>query len=198
MKSIKRAPLLGRIWNTLIIILLLSTTSLCIHVTNENNKLQDINDSLNITVDEQKTTIEKLEVENNDLNIWTQELKKRNEQLEAKLNNQQTTKKSQSKTTSDNQKKLGTFKISAYCHCSKCCGKSDGITATGTKVTANRTIAVDPKVIPLGSKVMIDGKIYIAEDTGGHIKGNRIDMYFPSHQQALNWGIKYKDVKIVL
>ena len=92
---------------------------------------------------------------------------------------------------------LGTFKISAYCHCSKCCGKSDGITATGAKVQANRTIAVDPRIIPLGSQVMIDGKVYVAEDTGGGIKGNRIDMYFPTHQEALNWGIQYRDVSLI-
>ena len=99
--------------------------------------------------------------------------------------------------TVETNKNLGTFKISAYCHCSQCCGKSDGITATGTKVTANRTIAVDPRVIPLGSQVMIDGNIYVAEDTGGNIKGNRIDMYFPTHQEALNWGIRYKEASII-
>lgn len=92
---------------------------------------------------------------------------------------------------------LGTFQISAYCHCVKCCGKSDGITAIGTKVQANKTIAVDPRVIPLGSKVIIDGYTYVAEDTGGAIKGNRIDMYFPTHQAALDWGIRYKQVSLV-
>lgn len=92
---------------------------------------------------------------------------------------------------------LGTFKISAYCHCSKCCGKSNGITAIGVKVQANRTIAVDPNVIPLGSRVIIDGQTYVAEDTGGAIKGNRIDMYFPTHQAALNWGIQYRNVSLV-
>lgn len=92
---------------------------------------------------------------------------------------------------------LGKFKISAYCHCVQCCGKSDGITATGTTVQTNRTIAVDPRVIPLGSKVLIDGQEYVAEDTGGAIKGNRIDMYFSTHQEALNFGIQYKDITIV-
>jgi 3D (Asp-Asp-Asp) domain-containing protein len=96
-----------------------------------------------------------------------------------------------------NEVYLGQFKISAYCHCSQCCGKSDGVTATGTMVQANRTIAVDPRIIPLGSKVLIDGQIYIAEDTGGAIKGNRIDMYFSTHQEALNFGIRYKDVNLI-
>lgn len=92
---------------------------------------------------------------------------------------------------------LGTFKVTAYCHCEKCCGKSNGITATGSKVCANRTIAVDPKIIPLGSQIMIDGQIYIAEDVGGAIKGNRIDMYFPTHQEALDFGVQYKQISIL-
>jgi 3D (Asp-Asp-Asp) domain-containing protein len=170
---------------------------MCVYTTNKNNELKEINNLLNITVDEQKATIEKLEIEKNDLNIWAQELVKKNKQLETKLNKQQIAKDSQSKvTTSNGDQSLGNFKISAYCHCSKCCGKSDGITATGTKVQANRTIAVDPKVIPLGTKVIIDGQAYIAEDTGGHIKGNRIDIYFPTHQEALNWGVRTKSVSL--
>lgn len=92
---------------------------------------------------------------------------------------------------------LGTFKVYAYCPCSYCCSNNLGITAMGTKATAGRTIAVDPKVIPLGSKVIINGNTYIAEDTGGGIKGNKIDMFFNSHQEALNWGIKTLDVFIL-
>lgn len=79
-----------------------------------------------------------------------------------------------------------------YCPCEKCCGKGGGKkTATGTKPTVNRTIAVDPKVIPLGSTVYIDGfGKYIAEDTGGGIKGNKIDVFVNSHKEALNLGVK--------
>ena len=50
---------------------------------------------------------------------------------------------------------LGEFKLTAYCPCMKCCGKTDGITATGTTATEGRTIAVDPRVIPYGSTVTI-------------------------------------------
>lgn len=84
-----------------------------------------------------------------------------------------------------------TFKVTAYCPCTQCCGKSDGITATGTVATAGRTIAVDPTVIPYGSKVILNGVTYIAEDCGGAIKGNKIDMFFDTHQEALEWGVKY-------
>ena len=86
---------------------------------------------------------------------------------------------------------LTTFKVTAYCPCMKCCGKTDGITATGTVATAGRTIAVDPTVIPYGSQVILNGIAYTAEDCGGAIKGNKIDMFFDSHQEALEWGVKY-------
>lgn len=79
----------------------------------------------------------------------------------------------------------------AYCPCIQCCGKEDGITATGTQATPGRTIAVDPTVIPYGSRVVIDGHIYVAEDCGGTIKGNTIDVFHSTHQEALQWGIKY-------
>lgn len=92
---------------------------------------------------------------------------------------------------------LGKFRITHYCPCSSCCGPySSGITATGTKATANRTIAVNPKQIPYGTKVLINGQVYIAEDCGGGIGSNCIDIYVDSHQEALNRGMFYADVYV--
>lgn len=92
-----------------------------------------------------------------------------------------------------------TFEATGYCSCTKCCGpNAKGITATGTKVQANRTIAVDPKVIPLGSKVEIEGfGTFTAEDTGSAVKGNIVDIYFNTHQEALNWGRRKVKVSII-
>ncbi len=94
---------------------------------------------------------------------------------------------------------LGKFKITHYCACTKCCGKNAcGITASGKRVEENKTIAVDPKVIKLGSQVYIDGYGYMeAQDTGSAIKGNIIDVYIPDHQEALKLGVQYKDVYLV-
>lgn len=89
---------------------------------------------------------------------------------------------------------IGLFKVYGYCPCVECCGKTDGITATGTQATANNTIAVDPEVIPYGTKVMIDGNIYTAEDCVGGIKGNTIDLFFNTHEEAQEWGVKYLEV----
>lgn len=91
---------------------------------------------------------------------------------------------------------IGTFTVTHYCPCIKCCGKTDGITFTGTQATEGKTIAVDPEVIPLGSTVIIDGQEYIAEDVGGAIKGNRIDRFMDSHQAALNEGVVQAEVYI--
>lgn len=92
---------------------------------------------------------------------------------------------------------LGEFKLTAYCDCEKCCGEwADGITYTGTQATAGRTVAVDPDVIPLGSTVYINGAEYIAEDIGGAIQGKRIDVLFPTHQEALQFGVQYASVSI--
>lgn len=90
---------------------------------------------------------------------------------------------------------LGEYTLTAYCPCTRCCGKDDGITATGTQATQGRTIAVDPTVIPYGTRVVLifpDGTqhTFTAEDCGGAIKGNRIDVYFDSHAEALEFGVK--------
>lgn len=90
---------------------------------------------------------------------------------------------------------LGKFKLTHYCACAKCCGpNAQGITASGKRVEENKTIAVDPKVIPLGTKVIINGQEYEAQDTGSAIKGNIIDIYVADHQEALKLGVKYADV----
>ena len=102
---------------------------------------------------------------------------------------------------------IGWFTITAYCACEKCCGKTPddpwyGITATGTRATEGRTVAVDPRVIPLGGTIYFEGPTgliggYIAEDTGGAIKGNRIDLYFNSHEAALEWGVRELEVFVM-
>lgn len=98
-------------------------------------------------------------------------------------------------TTPPSGTSLGVFKITHYCACSICCGEySNGITASGTTAQAGRTIAVDPSLIPLGSSVVINGHTYVAEDTGGAIKGNRIDVFVSSHSEALANGVYYAEV----
>ncbi|PPA70300.1 3D domain-containing protein [Jeotgalibacillus proteolyticus] len=81
------------------------------------------------------------------------------------------------------------------------CNGCSGTTATGIDLRANpnqKVIAVDPNVIPLGSKVWVEGYgEAIAGDTGGAIKGNKIDLFIPSQDQALNYGVQEVQVKIL-
>lgn len=96
---------------------------------------------------------------------------------------------------------LGEFKLTAYCSCPICCGewaynRPDGIVygSTGEALTEGYSIAVDPNVIPYGTEVIINGHTYKAQDCGGAIKGNRIDVYFEDHNRALNFGVQYSEV----
>lgn len=100
----------------------------------------------------------------------------------------------------------------AYCLCQKCCGKSPshpsyGYTASGIKIvpgTGIKVIAVDPNVIPLGTKVYVDGLngawdygYAIAADTGSAIKNLKIDLYMDTHSEALSWGRRSVNIYVV-
>lgn len=83
--------------------------------------------------------------------------------------------------------------VTHYDCCVECCGKDDGITASGVRAAPGVTVAVDPAVIPLGSDVLVDygdGEIhyYRADDVGGAVKGNHIDLCVGSHAEALQLG----------
>ena len=88
------------------------------------------------------------------------------------------------------------YKITAYCSCAKCCGKSTGRTAMGTHATAGRTVAASSK-FAFGTKLNINGHTYTVEDRGGAINGNKIDIYVNSHAEALAWGVRYLPVSVV-
>lgn len=101
------------------------------------------------------------------------------------------------------------YVLTAYCACEICCGefalnrptgKNGEVivrTSTGAIAQEGETIAVDPTVIPYGTQVMIDGNIYTAQDTGGAIKGKRIDVYHDSHEDALQFGKKEKEIFVL-
>ncbi|MFP3938089.1 MAG: 3D domain-containing protein [Phycisphaerae bacterium] len=95
--------------------------------------------------------------------------------------------------------------VTAYCPCPKCCGKhSDGVTASGKDIYTNdsRFVAADTSILPLGTRVSIpgynDGEAVPVLDRGGKIKGHRLDVFFLSHQRALQWGRQWVDVTVHL
>ena len=95
------------------------------------------------------------------------------------------------------------MKVTAYCPCSKCCGNSaDGITASNHRIKAGDTFAAADRKYPFGTEMIIPGYDHGQQvevlDRGGAITGNHIDVFFPTHEQALQWGVKYIDVSIKL
>ncbi|MCB5935390.1 ubiquitin-like domain-containing protein [Caldibacillus thermoamylovorans] len=92
------------------------------------------------------------------------------------------------------------FYVSSTAYTASCNGCS-GKTATGIDLHANpgaKIIAVDPSVIPLGTKVYVEGYGYaIAADTGTRIKGNKIDVFFASQSDAYRWGQRTVKIKIL-
>lgn len=93
----------------------------------------------------------------------------------------------------------GNFKLTFYCPCTSCCGENaQGITASGTVATEGRTVSADPNILPLGTRIYIDGYgELIVEDTGSAINGNVLDIYLSDHNRCLEEGVQYKDVYIV-
>ncbi|NYF25234.1 3D domain-containing protein [Sporosarcina sp. JAI121] len=106
--------------------------------------------------------------------------------------------KTPSRSDSDNVVKEFTVSASAF---TASCNGCTGITKTGINLKSNpdlKVIAVDPKVIKLGTKVYVEGYGYaIAGDTGSAIKGNKIDVFFPTKSEAYKWGRKKVKIKIL-
>lgn len=103
---------------------------------------------------------------------------------------------------------LGEYRLTAYCSCSKCCeqwaslrpldenGEPIVYGASGKVLQAGYSIATDQSVIPYGTIVVINGREYESMDRGGAINGNRIDVYFSNHEEALQFGVQYANVFI--
>ena len=109
-----------------------------------------------------------------------------------------------------------TMIVTGYCPCGQCCNwrrtwygrpviaggpnagkpKAVGITASGRHAHAG-TIAADTLVLALGTRVYVPGYGYgVVEDTGGAIRGRRLDLFFRTHEEALHWGVKRLQVRV--
>lgn len=109
--------------------------------------------------------------------------------------------KTQDEVQDTNEENWMHFTLTAYTNGPESTGKNPGdkgygITASGKRTKEGRTIAADPKVLPLGTRVYIDGiGERIVEDTGSAIKKNKIDVYIEDLQEALEFGVK-RNVKV--
>ena len=110
------------------------------------------------------------------------------------------------RTSYNTYKNLGEFRLTAYCPCEKCCeewalkrplddkGKPIVYTASGKIAKAGYTVAADPNVLPYGTKIKINGHEYEVQDCGGAVTGKSIDIYFDTHDEAENFGVKFVEV----
>jgi len=96
---------------------------------------------------------------------------------------------------------IARMRVTAYCPCEKCCGRyADGVTACGHVIQPGDVFAAADRRYSFGTQMIVpgynNGRAVEVLDRGGAIRGGRLDVFFHSHQEALNWGVRYLDVKI--
>ena len=99
-------------------------------------------------------------------------------------------------STSSERRTADLWRVTAYCSGSCCCGRfADGITASGKPATG--MIIAAPPEIPFGTQIYIKGWGWgEVKDRGGSIKGKRLDLLFPTHGLALQWGVRYLEIRL--
>ena len=125
--------------------------------------------------------------------MFNQVLKEQQLSLEKQQDKLKKEEKEQEAKKQEEVKKAWTheFHVTAYCGCYSCSEGYGTQTSTGVTAEAGRTIAVDPDVVPYGSKVQINGHTYVAEDCGGAINGYEIDIYMDEHSSTDRFGSQY-------
>ncbi len=93
------------------------------------------------------------------------------------------------------------MRVTAYCPCPSCCGEySDGITANGYEIQPDDTFVAADRRYPFGTEMLIPGysnsQPVKVLDRGGAIKGNRLDVFFATHEEALQWGVQFLEVNV--
>ena len=109
--------------------------------------------------------------------------------------------KAETNSESSDEWRIVRMRVTGYCPCAKCCGEfADGITACGHKIQPGDTFVAADKRYSFGTEMVIEGysnsQTVKVLDRGGAIRGNKLDAFFHTHQEALEWGVKYIDVKV--
>ena len=171
------------------LILFVAPADAATHTVQKGDTLYSIAKKYDLTVDKLKSL--------NNLKTNTIKIK---QVLNVSADAATTTTKEEQKSEAEEQKAVKTFKVTATAFTANCKGCS-GVTSTGFNLKKNpnaKIIAVDPKVIPLGTKVWVEGYgEAIAADKGGSIKGNKIDVFMSSTKKAYSWGRRTVTVKIL-
>lgn len=158
-------------------------------VTNENATTEDIA-AENVTAQGNNSSeYSVLEAAESDSSLGATEL--------GTSESESTDSSSQNYTETPREIYAGRFTTTAYCSCRKCCRGGKNRTKSGTIPQAGHTISADLNVFPLGTKLRIGDTIYTVEDSGSGIRGNKLDIFFNSHNQALQYGRQSADVYVV-
>lgn len=171
----------------ILIVVILGLTYLVFHISKLNDNIVNLEEF-----------VEQLKVEKNVLKLDKQLLEEEVDKLHRKYEDCKCSKKSiQTTRGSSRGKLLGTFEATAYTDDVESQGKWVGQTASGMKPQVG-VVAVDPKVIPLGTKLYVEGYGQaIAGDTGGAIKGNRVDLFMETRESCIEFGRQNVKVWIV-
>ena len=150
--------------------------------------LEETKSTLETTNNKLKTEIEKSEGLSKSLGEISKELKEANMTIE------------ELKSDEYEFVYIGDFKLTHYCveKFNHICGVGDGLTALGGQIEVGTTIAVDPTVVPYGTQVYIEGYgLRVAQDCGGWVKDNHIDVAVETHDQAMSMGTNYGGVWVL-
>ena len=162
-----------------ILILIFAVFVLGLELSNLTNKYNDIIAEQNIIAEKHQEELDAVNNELNEANVVIADLK----------------------TDECEFVYIGEYKITHYCNeeYKHICGYGNRTTATGTKTEVGRTVAVDPEVIPYGTQMYIEGYGWrVAEDCGGSVKGNHIDVLVEYHDEAMKMGAPTKGAWILV
>lgn len=169
------------------------------------NGIKKQNEALSQSIQQLKKENASLTVEIKSLKEENQRIKEENTRLKKEVEEMKNQvgeiKKQVSPIVSRGYKVQKTIRVKATAYtpyCKGCTGKTKWKEIDVRKNPHQKIIAVDPSVIPLGSKVYVEGYgLALAADIGGGIKNYEIDILVPTEQEAISWGVKYVDVKIL-
>jgi len=179
------------------LIILAETACLIFFDGSYNTQLVNAEITYQTEIQEKENKIIELEKIQEELKTQIEKLEKENKKLKTTTTSRSGSSSNKTSVTASSTPGWIWANVSAYCACMKCCGKTNGITASGAKAKANHTIAA-PSTYKFGTKIEIAGMgVYTVEDRGGAITGNKLDIYFNSHSEALKFGRKQLQIRVV-
>ena len=113
-----------------------------------------------------------------------------------KKNKQKHKRKQKSKENKKQKITMGRFKLTAYCPCHECSEGWGRKTHSGAYAESEHTVAADLSVLNLGDWITINGKKYKVEDSGGGVVGDHIDIFFDTHEEVEEFGVRYGNVNL--